>query len=118
MAKLLQAIRDDLRFVRSHSLQPRWYKELKAFILLGFVLAYGALFGLKRTAIFLAAFLLLSLALHLLYRAGTHGWQRSWLDFAVGEHDGEIKPRRIGIFYYLAIVLNAALSVLASQLLA
>jgi hypothetical protein len=118
MAKLLQAIGEDFRFVRSHSLQPKWYKALKAFILLGFLLGYWILFGLKRTAVFLAAFILLSLALHMLYRTGTHAWKRSWLDFVVAEQDGEIMPRRIGISYYLAIVLNAALSVVASQLLA
>jgi len=118
MATLLQGIAEDLRFIRSHSLQPQWYKTLKAFILLGFLLGYWTFFGLKRTAIFLLAFFLLSLGLHLLYRAGTHGWKRSWLDFVVAEQDGEIRPQRIGIFYYLAIVLNAALSVVASQLLA
>ena len=117
MARLLQAIGDDMRFVRSHSLQPKWYKALKVLILLGFLLGYGSLFGLKRTAVFLAAFLLLSLGLHLLYRTGTHGWQQSWLDFEVAEQDGVIKPQRIGVIYYLAIVLNAALSVVASQLL-
>jgi hypothetical protein len=117
MARLLQGIGDDLRFIRSHSLQPKWYKALKVFILLGFLLGYWTFFGLKRTAAFLAAFLLLSLALHLLYRSGTHGWKRSWLDFVVAEQDGMIRPQRIGIFYYSAIVLNAALSVVASQLL-
>lgn len=77
MAGLLHGIGDDLRFIRSHSLQPRWYKALKVLILLGFLLGYWSLFGLKRTAVFLAAFLLLSLGLHLLYRSGTHGWKRS-----------------------------------------
>jgi hypothetical protein len=118
MDRLLEAIGDDLRFVRSHSLQPKWYKALKVFILLGFLLAFGAIFGPKRTAIFLAAFLLLSLGVHLLYRAGTHAWKRSWLDFVVAEQDGEMRPQRIGIFYYSATVLNAALSVVLSQLLA
>ncbi len=118
MGRLPQAIGDDLRFVRSHSLQPKWYKILKVFILLGFLLGYWTFFGLKRTAVFLSAFLLLSLGLHLLYRAGTHGWKRSWLDFVVAEQDGEIRPQRMGIIYYLAIVLNAGLSVAASQLLA
>jgi len=117
MAGLLQAIGDDLRFVRSHSLQPIWFKALKVFILLGFLLAYWALFGLKRTAIFLAVFLLLSLGLHLLYRAGTHAWRRTWLDFVVAEQDGALRPQRIGIFYYSAIILNAALSVAVSRLL-
>jgi hypothetical protein len=118
MATLLQGIAEDLRFIRSHSLQPKWYKALKAFILLGFLLSYWAFFGLKRTAIFLSVFLLLSLGLHLLYRAGTHGWKRSWLDFVVAEQQGEIGPQRIGIFYYVAIVMSAGLSVVASQLLA
>ncbi len=66
----------------------------------------------------LAAFLLLSLGLHLLYRAGTHGWKRSWLDFVVAAQDGVMRPQRIGLYYYSAIVLNAALSVVASQVLA
>ena len=118
MAKLLQGIRDDLRFVRSHSLQPKWYKALKVFILLGFLLGYWMLFGVRRTAIFLAAFLLLSLALHMLYRTGTHAWKRNWLDFVVADQGGEMRPQRIGIFYYSAIVLNAALSMVASQVLA
>jgi hypothetical protein len=88
------------------------------FILLGFLLGYWTFFGLTRTAVFLAAFLLLSLLLHLLYRWKTHEWQRSWPDFVVVEQDGEVEPRSIGIFYYSAIVLNAALSVVASLLLA
>jgi len=118
MTRLIQGIKKDLRFVRSHTLQPAWYKLLKVFILLGFLLGYWYFFGLKRTALFLAAFLLLSLLLHLLYRWKTHEWKRSWLDFVVVEQDGEMKPRSIGIFYYSAIVLNAVLSVVASLLLA
>ena len=118
MTRLLQGIENDLRFIRSHSLQPKWYKLLKVFILLGFLLGYWYFFGLKRTAVFLAAFLLLSLLLHLLYRTKTHGWKRSWLDFVVVEQEGEMRPRSIGIYYYSAIILNAALSLVASQLLA
>jgi hypothetical protein len=118
MTRLIQGIKKDLRFVGSHTLQPAWYKLLKVFILLGFLLGYWYFFGLKRTAVFLAAFLLLSLLVHLLYRWKTHEWKRSWLDFVVGEQDGEVKPRSIGLFYYSAIALNAALSVVASLLLA
>ena len=116
MTRLIQGIKKDLRFVRSHTLQPAWYKLLKVFILLGFLLGYWYFFGLKRTALFLAAFLLLSLLLHLLYRWKTHEWKRSWLDFVVVEQVGEMKPRSIGIFYYSAIVLNAAFSGVAPLL--
>jgi hypothetical protein len=117
MSKLLQGIKSDLRFVRSHTLQPEWFKVLKVFLLLGFILAYASVFGLRRTAIFLAVFLLLSLAVHLVYRTMTRAWTRSWLDFVVVRQDGAPIPRRIGAFYYAAILLNATVSILLSQIL-
>lgn len=81
MSNLLDEIRVDVNFVRSHTLQPKWYKALKVVLLVGFLAGYGRLFSLARTAVFLASFLLLSLAVHLTYRAQTQRFQRSWLDF-------------------------------------
>ena len=33
MAKLLREVLYDLRFIRSHALQPKWWKVLKVFVL-------------------------------------------------------------------------------------
>ena len=115
MTKLFQEIKEDVGFVKSHSLQPKWYKVLKVFILAGFLAGYYFLFGLTKTVVFFAAFLFLSLLVHLLYRAKTNKWKRSWLDFIVAEEGGEIKAKSIGIYYYSAIILSAILSALISQ---
>jgi hypothetical protein len=98
-------------------LQPKWYKLLKVLILVGFLAGYGYWFGLARTVVFFASFLSLSLLVHLLYRAKTQRWQRSWLDFVVAEANGKRVAQSIGKFYYAAIVLNAVLSVVISQAL-
>ena len=117
MSNVLDEIKVDVNFVRSHTLQPKWYKALKVVLLLGFLTGYSRLFGLARMAVFLVSFLLLSLAVHLIYRAGTRRWQRSWLDFVVAEENGGPVAQRIGKFYYAAVVLDATLSVIVSQAL-
>ena len=118
MARLLREIKDDLGFIKSHSLQPQWYKVLKVFIIAGFLAGYYYLFGLVKTVVFFAAFLSLSLLVHLIYRAKTNKWRQSWLDFVVAESDNEVKATSIGKFYYLAIALSTLLSVIISQIFA
>jgi len=118
VSKILRGVKDDVRFVRTHTLQPPWYKVLKVFILLGFLAGYGYAFGLKKLAVFAVFFMVLSLGVHLLYRTKTQGWTRSWLDFEVTEVDGERRPTRIGGWYYTFVGFNALVSVLVSQLLA
>jgi hypothetical protein len=115
MSKLLDEIKYDASFIKSHSLQPRWYKVLKVFILLGFLAGYYLLFGILKTVVFFATFLFLSLLVHLLYRVKTHKFTQSWLDFVVVEENGEIKAKSIGKFYYLAIIINAIVSLVVSQ---
>ena len=117
MSNLLDEIKVDVNFVRSHTLQPKWYKALKVVLLVGFLAGYGHLFGLARMAAFLVCFLVLSLVVHLVYRAKTQRFQRSWLDFVVAEENGKPVARSIGKFYYTAVALNAMLSVIISQLL-
>jgi hypothetical protein len=106
----------DARFVRGHRLQPGWYKALKVVILLAAVGAYLVLFGPTRTAVFVAVFLALSLVLHLVYRAGTHRFTATWLDFRVEERDGTMTPVSIGRVYYSAIAVFALIAFAASQL--
>jgi hypothetical protein len=117
MTHLPEEIKHDVVFIKSHSLQPRWYKVLKVVILVGFLVGYGYLFGLARTAVFFASFLTLSFLVHLIYRAKTQRWQRSWLDFVIAEENGKIVAKSIGKYYYAAVVLNAILSVVISQAL-
>ena len=113
--KLLEEIKYDLDFIRSHSLQPKWYKFLKVFILVGFLVGYWLLFGFTKTIVFFAIFIFLSLFVHLLYRAKTNRFKKSWLDFVVVGEGDEIRAKSIGKFYYMTIVLNASLAVAISQ---
>jgi len=54
---------------------------------------------------------------HLTYRAKTQRFQRSWLDFVVAEENGKPVAKSIGAYYYAAVVLNAIVSVIVSQVL-
>jgi len=115
MNKLIDEIKYDLNFIQSHTLQPKWFKIVKVFILLGFLGGYYFLFGLLKTVIFSVSFISLSAILHFVYRIKTKRWKQSWLDFIVHEENGEMKYKRIGKFYYSAIIVNAILSFVISQ---
>jgi hypothetical protein len=65
--------------------------------------------------IFLAVFLLLSLAVHLLYRTMTDKFTRSWLEFKVFVEQGKPKPVSIGVVYYLLIIINLCMALYFSQ---
>jgi hypothetical protein len=117
MSKVINEIKHDLSFIKSHTLQPKWYKVLKIFIVLGFLVGYFYLFGMLKTILFFAVFIFLSLIVHLIYRVKTNKWTRSWLDFVVVEENNEIKAESIGKFYYMAIVVNAMISLFISQVL-
>ena len=117
MTRLGDEIKYDVNFVKSHTLQPKWFKVAKVFILLGFLLGYNFLFGFVKTILFLAIFVFLMLLVHLTYRVKTNKWKQSWLDFVVVAEGAETKYRRIGKFYYSAIVVNAILSFAISQAL-
>jgi hypothetical protein len=76
---------------------------------------YYFLFGVSKTLIFVLSFMFLSTVVHFVYRTKTDRWQQSWLDFVVYEDNGELKYKRIGKFYYSAIIVNAILSFTLSQ---
>jgi Ca2+-dependent lipid-binding protein len=114
--KLLKEIKDDLSFIKSHTLQPQWYKALKIFIIVGVLAGYYYLFGVMKTVIFFVVFMFLMLLVHLIYRTKTNKFRHSWLDFIIVESDEGIKAKSIGKFYYSAIVLNTLLSVIVSQI--
>lgn len=116
MPKLLQEIKDDLNFIKSHTLQPKWYKVLKVFILAGFLAGYYYLFGLMKTVMFFSVFLFLMLLVHLVYRFKTNKFRQSWLDFIVVDSGEGVKAKSIGKFYYAAIILNTLCAVIISQI--
>jgi hypothetical protein len=118
MGRVLGALLFDVRFVRGHGLQPGWYKVAKVLILVAAVGAYLILFGPTKTALFAGVFVLLMLVVHLVYRAGTARFTRTWLDFRVEERDGRIVPVSIGAVYYSAVAASALAGVAVSQLVA
>ena len=88
MEKILNQIKYDLEFMRSHTLQPKWFKILKVFILLGVFIRCFFLFGLPETILFIATFVTLMLVVHFSYRKKTNGYTTSWLDFVVIDRSG------------------------------
>lgn len=114
MGKVIDEIKVDAQFIRSHTLQPGWYKLMKIFILLGVLAFIWWMWGLPRMLVFLLGFVTLSLFLHLAYRAGTHKFQKSWLDFKVVYEEGKPRAKSIGAFYYAAILVNAVIAALIS----
>ena len=96
MKKFLSELKYDLNFIRSHTLQPQWFKIFKVFLVLGILWGYDLLFGGKKTIIFALIFFGLMLGVHFLYRFKTKRYSESWLDFIVYEEDGERKFKRIG----------------------
>lgn len=116
MSKLINEIRYDINFIKSHTLQPRWFKVLKVFLMLGFLGGYVLLYGWGKMGVFFINFIVLGAILHFVYRAKTSRWSISWLDFIVYEENGETKYKRIGKFYYSAIILNGILSFIISQI--
>lgn len=117
MGKLIDEIQYDLNFIKSHTLQPKWYKLAKVFIILGFLAGYYHLFGLMTTVVFFLAFMLLSTLVHFIYRTKTRKYTQSWLDFTVVEEGNQVKAKSIGKYYYATIIVNTVISMVVSQLL-
>lgn len=59
--KFLKEIKDNLSFIKGHTLQPKWYKIFKVFMILGFLAGYLFLFGQLKTIVFSVIFFSLSL---------------------------------------------------------
>ena len=116
MSNLLNEIKHDLNFLKSHTLQPKWFKILKVFILIGFLVGYYFLFGLTATVLFFITFISLMLVVHFTYRIKTKKFTTNWLDFIVID-DGEHKKKRIGKYYYPAIGVNMIISFIVSLVL-
>ena len=117
MARVLDELKCDLNFIKTHTLQPKWYKVLKSVALVGFLAGYLILFGGLNTVVFLTVFLSLSLLVHVVYRRKTDRYVKSWLDFKVVEENGILRAKSIGKYYYSAVSLNAVISLRISRIL-
>jgi uncharacterized membrane protein YfcA len=117
VTKLSEEIKYDLSYLRSHTLQPKWFKILKIFILLGVLVGYSFLFGLIATFLFFVTFFSLMLIVHFTYRTKTNKYTTSWLDFVVIKDGKEVKTKRIGKYYYSTVIVSAIISLIVSQVL-
>jgi uncharacterized membrane protein YfcA len=117
MTKLIEEIKYDLSYLKSHTLQPKWFKILKVFVLLGVLVGYYFLFRLTATILFFATFFSLMLIVHFVYRIKTNKYTTSWLDFVVSEDGEGPKTKRIGKYYYSAIIVSVIISLIVSQVL-
>ena len=117
MPKLTDEIKYDLSYLKSHTLQPKWFKILKVFILLGVMIGYYLLFGLTATILFFATFFSLMLIVHFTYRIKTNKYTTSWLDFVVIEEGERLKTKRIGKYYYSAVIVSVIIAFVVSQVL-
>ena len=117
MPKLIEAIKDDLSYLKSHTLQPKWFKILKVFILLGVLLGYYFLFGLTAMVLFSVTFFSLMLIVHFAYRIKTNKYTTSWLDFVVVQEGNKLKTKRIGKYYYATVIASAIIALIVSQVL-
>jgi hypothetical protein len=119
MKKIIDGIKYDLGFLKTHTLQPKWFKRLKIFLLIGVLVSYSILIGFEEMVVFFITLVFLMLVVHMIYRINTDKFTKNWLDFNVVIEDGEYryKKRSIGKFYYPMIIINTAISVIVSQLL-
>jgi hypothetical protein len=115
MMKLLNEFIYDFKFIKSHTLQPTWYKVFKIVLVFAVILGYYLIFGSIKTIIFALAFFILSLSVHMTYRVKTEKFTKTWLDFVVLEEGDHRSAESIGKFYYLAIILNVIISFVLSQ---
>ena len=117
MTKMIDEIKYDLSYLKSHTLQPKWFKILKVFILFGFLVGYYFLFELTATILFFVTFIFLMVVVHFAYRIKTNKYTTSWLDFVVAEEGKELKTKRIGKYYYSVVIVNATIAFIVSQVL-
>ncbi|MBN1776798.1 MAG: hypothetical protein JW811_01635 [Clostridiales bacterium] len=111
---LREFIRTDASFLKTHTTQPKWWKISKIFVLLGALIAVGFIFNVWKAAVWLGVIVVLTTAMHFMYRIKTHVYTKTWMDFKVWEVDGKLIYGRIGFMYY---PLVAAIFVIATAII-
>ena len=97
-------IKKDIEFLKKHTLQPKWWKITKVFVLLGSLVLIYFIFGIIKTIIWISIIIVLATIVHFTYRIKTHTYTKSWMDFKVKEVEGRRTFERIGLFYYSLVV--------------
>jgi hypothetical protein len=102
---IIKEIKNDINFLKKHTLQPAWWKVTKIFVLLGSLIIIFYIFGILKTIIWFSIVLILGAIIHFIYRIKTHTYTKSWMDFKVIEKEGKLTYGRIGFFYYTLVVI-------------
>jgi hypothetical protein len=102
---ILKEIKYDIKFVKNHTLQPRWWKIIKIFILCGMIVAVCLIFGIIKAIIWFSTVIILSSIVHIIYRSKTNAFTKTWMDFKIKEVDGKQVHGRIGWLYYSLVVV-------------
>jgi hypothetical protein len=110
---VIKEIREDINFIKTHTLQPKWWKILKIFILLGVMLGILLFFGFLKMIIWTSIFVFLGLIVHMIYRVKTKNFKMTWMDFKVKIKNGKYVYDRIGLLYYMLVIFIFVISTLA-----
>ena len=102
---IIKEIKYDLKFIKNHTLQPRWWKIGKIFLLCGMITAVYFIFGMVKTFIWLSTVIILSFIVHIIYRIKTNAFTKTWMDFRIKEFNGKQVYGRIGWLYYSLVVV-------------
>ena len=102
---IIKEINYDKKFIKNHTLQPRWWKIVKIFLLCGMIVAVYFIFGTLKTFIWLSTVIILSLIVHIIYRIKTNAFTKTWMDFKVKELNGKLVYGRIGWLYYSLVIV-------------
>jgi hypothetical protein len=102
---LIKEIKEEVNFIKKHTLQPAWWKITKIFILLGSLIIIFYIFGLLKTIIWFSIVIILGVIIHFIYRIKTHIYTKSWMDFKVIEKEGKLTYGRIGFLYYTLVII-------------
>jgi hypothetical protein len=98
-------IKKDIEFLIKHTLQPKWWKKAKVFLLLASLILIYFIFGIIKAIIWISVILVCATILHFTYRIKTDTYTKSWMDFKVKEIEGKQTYERIGLFYYSLVIL-------------
>ena len=115
---IIKEIKNDISFLKKHTLQPVWWKITKIFVLSGSLIIIYFIFGILKTIIWFSIVLIFAVIIHFIYTIKTNSYTKSWMDFKVIEKEGKLTYGRIGYFYYTLVVtmfLIATITILLVQ---
>jgi hypothetical protein len=115
--KIGDNLKEDIEFLKGHTLQPEWWKAAKIFLLLACLLSIYFTLGIVKAIIWIAIVIVSATMVHFTYRIKTRFYTRSWMDFKTKEIDGIRTYGRIGFLYYSLVLLIFAAATAAILIL-